>query len=101
MKQIRAVEQARISASDSAESTRKEQIAAMLAGTNSSNASESSLQQRRRDADNGSADAQLSLGYMYETGDQVAKDKREAIRWYKKAAAQGSNAAKDKLSKLR
>jgi len=101
MKQIRAVEQARISASDSAESTRKEQIAAMLAGTNFSNASESSLQQRRRDADNGSADAQLSLGYMYETGDQVAKDKREAIRWYKKAAAQGSNAAKDKLSKLR
>ncbi|MFT7133358.1 MAG: hypothetical protein ACI81O_002074 [Cyclobacteriaceae bacterium] len=100
MKQIRAAEQARISANDSVGSTREEQIAAMLAGANSRNAPEGTLRQRRRDADNGSADAQFSLGYMYETGDQVTKDKREAIRWYKKAAAQGSNAAKEKLSKL-
>jgi hypothetical protein len=101
MKQIRAVEQARISASDSAGSTREEQIAAMLAGANPENASEGTLQQMRRDATNGSVDAQFFLGYMYETGDQVTQDKREAIRWYKKAAAQGSNEAKEKLSKLR
>jgi hypothetical protein len=100
MKQIRAVEQARISASDSAGSTREEQIAAMLAGANATNALEGTLQQMHRDATNGSVDAQFFLGYMYETGDQVTKDQREAIRWYKKAAAQGSNGAKEKLSKL-
>jgi TPR repeat protein len=101
MKQIRAVEQARISASDSAGSTREEQIAAMLAGANATtNAPEGTLQQMHRDAANGSVDAQFFLGYMYETGDQVTKDQREAIRWYQKAAAQGSNSAKEKLSKL-
>jgi hypothetical protein len=100
MKQIHAVEQARISASDSAGSTREEQVAAMLAGANSTNTSEGTLKQMHRDAANGSMDAQFFLGYMYETGDQVTKDQREAIRWYKKAAAQGSNAAKEKLSKL-
>jgi len=100
MNQIRALEQARIAASGSAGSTREEQVAAMLAGANTTNASENTLKQMRRDAANGSVNAQFFLGYMYETGDQVTKDKREAIRWYKKAAAQGSNDAKEKLSKL-
>jgi hypothetical protein len=45
MKQIHAVEQARISASDSAGSTREEQVAAMLAGANATNAREGTLQQ--------------------------------------------------------
>ena len=40
-------------------------------------------------ANGGNADAQLSLAYMYETGEQVATDKRQAVRWYEMAADRG------------
>ena len=39
-------------------------------------------------AANGNQDAQLSLGYMYETGERVEQDAIEAERWYTKAAQQ-------------
>ena len=39
-------------------------------------------------AANGNQDAQLSLGYMYETGERVEQDPIEAERWYTKAAQQ-------------
>jgi len=46
---------------------------------------------------NGYADAQNSLGYMYENGYGVQKSKELAIEWYKKAARQGNQTAIDNL----
>jgi len=40
-------------------------------------------------ADQGYADAQLSLGFMYYSGQGVAQNYAEAIKWYRKAADQG------------
>lgn len=41
-------------------------------------------------AEGGNSQAQLSLGYMYETGEQVGEtDIVEAVRWYRQAAANG------------
>lgn len=40
-------------------------------------------------AQSGNPKAQLSLGYMYETGEQVGLDKQAAVRWYRAAADQG------------
>ena len=42
-----------------------------------------------RQAERGNVAAQTSLGVMYDLGRGVAKDDREAIRWYRKAAIQG------------
>jgi TPR repeat protein len=36
----------------------------------------------------GNADAQTSLGYMYQQGQGVAKDEKKAIEWYEKAIEQ-------------
>ena len=43
----------------------------------------------RKAADQGNADAQFSLGYMYDNGQGVPQDYAEAARWYRKAADQG------------
>lgn len=43
------------------------------------------------------AEAAYKLGLMYETGDGVAVDKKQAIEWYEKAAKLGSKEAKRKL----
>ena len=40
-------------------------------------------------AEQGDADAQFSLGFMYGNGDGVLKDEAEAVRWYRLAAEQG------------
>lgn len=37
---------------------------------------------------------------MYKNGYGVPKDRAEAIKWYKKAAAQGNEAAKKELQKM-
>ena len=37
----------------------------------------------------GIANAQYNLGYCYEKGYGVTKDKEQAMQWYKKAADQG------------
>jgi TPR repeat protein len=89
MEQINAVEKSRVPSNDPAAAARDSQIAAMLAEIKSTSASESPLQRRRREANNGDAEAQLSLGYMYETGEQVIMDQQEAILWYEKAASGG------------
>ena len=39
-------------------------------------------------AHEGNADAQTSLGYMYQTGQAVPKNEAKAIEWYEKAMAQ-------------
>jgi hypothetical protein len=41
-------------------------------------------------AEKGDADAQLSLGVMYDRGAGVPQDQVEAVRWYRKAAEQGN-----------
>ena len=40
-------------------------------------------------AEQGDAEAQFNLGCCYENGDGVAKDKSEAVKWYRKAAEKG------------
>src|ERR1700682_5787260 len=55
----------------------------------------------KRDADQGNANAQVRLGYFYETGrGGLAKDDREAARLYKLAADQGNAAARSNLGGL-
>ncbi len=54
----------------------------------------------RKSAEQGNAQAQCNLGYMYESGDGVIKDKEEAIKWYKKSAEQGNKDAKKALNRL-
>lgn len=47
------------------------------------------VQRYIRAAEDGNSKAQLSLGYMYENGEQVEVDKVEAARWYRMAAQSG------------
>ena len=47
------------------------------------------LAAERKAAEQGDADAQYNLGFMYATGDGVIKDAAEAVKWYRKAAEQG------------
>src|SRR6266852_1180522 len=52
----------------------------------------------KRDADQGNANAQVRLGYLYETGrGGLPKDDREALRLYRLAADQGNATAKNNL----
>ena len=51
----------------------------------------------RKAADQGNAQAQCSLGYMYNTGRGVAQDYAEAVRWYRNAADQGDAIAQYNL----
>ena len=44
----------------------------------------------RKSAEQGDADGQASLGYMYNNGHGVAKDDAEAIKWYRKSAEQNN-----------
>ncbi|KAB2645301.1 MAG: SEL1-like repeat protein, partial [Verrucomicrobia bacterium] len=45
---------------------------------------------REAKAKQGDADAQFNLGVCYESGNGVAKDYVEAVKWYRKAAEQGN-----------
>ena len=45
----------------------------------------------------GDADAQVSLGFMYDNGIGVAEDDVEAVKWYRKAAEQGNAKAQNNL----
>ena len=48
------------------------------------------LRSYRKAADQGNADAQSLLGFMYYQGQGVAQNYKEAARWYRKAADQGN-----------
>ena len=52
----------------------------------------------RSAADLGHALAQFDLGQHYEKGERVEPDLEEALRWYKKSAAQGDVLASQRLS---
>ena len=54
----------------------------------------------RKAAEQGDAEAQHYLGFMYEEGRGVAQDGREAVRWYHKAAEQGLAAAQLNLGAM-
>ena len=49
-------------------------------------------------AKNGNPLAQFKLGTMYETGQGVGQDEKQAIEWYQKSAAKGHQPAKDRLT---
>lgn len=49
-----------------------------------------SLQQR---AERGNAEAQYDLGLLYAAGEDLPKNKAEAVKWFRKAAAQRPGAA--------
>jgi len=51
-------------------------------------------------ADKGMAEAQINLGMMFESGQGVPQDFKEALRWYRLAADQGLIKAQDKLNSL-
>ncbi len=48
-------------------------------------------------AEQGNADAQVTLGIMYQFGLGVPQDDAEAVRWYRLAAEQGDAGAQAKL----
>ena len=48
-------------------------------------------------AEQGNADAQQKLGYMYVTGQGVTQDYKEAVKWYRLAALQGNADAQHNL----
>ena len=48
-------------------------------------------------ADQGDADAQHNLGWMYGNGRGVLKDYKQAVKWYQKAADQGGADAQHNL----
>lgn len=58
------------------------------------------LKEMRPLAEQGNAIAQYSLGVMYHNGEGVAKDFREAERWYRRAAEQGYDLGQFHLAKL-
>ena len=57
------------------------------------------LKQLELRAKKGDAVAQYNLGWRYEYGEGVVQDKREAAKWYRKAAERGHPAAQNKLTK--
>jgi TonB family protein len=54
----------------------------------------------RKLADAGDADGMYYVGWDYENGIGVAKDLDQAVTWYRKAAAAGSEKAKQSLERL-
>ena len=54
----------------------------------------------RKAAEQGHADGQNNLGFMYDYGYGVTKDISQAKYWYKKAAVKGHELAKDNLKTL-
>lgn len=53
----------------------------------------------RQAAEQGNADAQFETGLCFLLGDGVEEDSKTALHWFLKAAAQGSQEAKEILHK--
>ena len=51
------------------------------------------VEEYRKAAAQGDANAQYNLGVMYDNGDGVTQDYQTALKWYRKAAAQGDATA--------
>lgn len=50
--------------------------------------------------DEGSADSLYMIGYMYELGEGVKEDKKEAAQWFRKAADLGDARAQYRLGRM-
>ena len=61
---------------------------------------ETALKEFRTPAEQGEAEAQLSLGVIYEAGYSVSQDFEEAAKWYLAAAEQGNDFAQYNLAVL-
>ena len=59
-----------------------------------------SLTDIRKAAEQGNADAQFNLGWMYYEGEGVPKDDAEAARWFLKSAEQGIATAQFNLGEM-
>ena len=57
----------------------------------------SPVQALRASAEQGNAEAQFSLGLLYEHGRGLPKNKQEALRWYRRAAMQGDTFSQNSL----
>ena len=55
------------------------------------------IDQLRQAAEQGDASAQYNLGVMYDLGEGVPEDDREAVKWYRLAAEQGIAGSQFKL----
>jgi TPR repeat protein len=73
--------------------------AAWAAGENNQ-PTDGSLEQNRKLADEGNAEAQYKLGRMYEEGLGLPQDSKEAAKWYLKAAEKGNAQAQYKMGTL-
>ena len=58
--------------------------------THSAYAADDVIEILKMDAEQGSASAQLKLGFMYDFAQGVPEDDAEAVRWYRMAAEQGN-----------
>ncbi len=57
------------------------------------------LTQVRARAEQGDAEAQFNLGYMYDFGQGVTQNYGEAVKWYRRAAEQGHATAQNNLGR--
>ncbi len=74
-------------------------LIALLVGVSHSTAvaDSSSFKETRAKAAQGDANAQNTLGEMYEKGKGVTQNNAEAVKWYRKAAEQGNAKAQNNL----
>ena len=54
----------------------------------------------RKLAEQGDADAQYNLGYMFENGQDTPQDYIEAVKWYRESAEQGGAKAQNNLARM-
>ena len=64
--------------------------AGFLLAVTPASAQDQDYEATRHAAERGDADAQLNLGFRYDTGRGVPQDDAEAVRWYRLAAKQGN-----------
>ena len=57
----------------------------------------SEFEQTKANAEQGESTAQYNLGLMYDNGEGVLEDDKEAVKWYRKAAEKGHAPAQNNL----
>jgi TPR repeat protein len=70
---------------------------AVLAQCSSPKGDDSHVRELRQKAEQGDADAQYELGWMYDNGEGVPENDAEAVKWYRLAAEQGDALAQNNL----